>query len=97
MIRRLMRSASTKSVHEDVTQAIKFWLRFPSTTADGDRIDHRVLIRQENLECSHFLDAVAVNIDGFEDALGQILLLRRGSFGTRKLRKMDNFSQPAFV
>jgi hypothetical protein len=48
---------------------------------------------QLDLDRRLLLDPVAVHVDGLEDALGEVVLLRRRSFGTRKLRKVESFSR----
>jgi hypothetical protein len=60
------------------------------------RLDLGALVRQRDLHGRLLLDAVAVHVYGFEDALGgEILLLRRGQrhwlLGVRRILSCTSF------
>ena len=61
---------------QDVREPIQVGLRQVASAARRHRVDFGVLVGQQDLLHRPLLDPVAVHVDGVEDALGQILLLR---------------------
>src|SRR5690606_12606197 len=60
---------------DDVRQPVQLWLAATSTTSRRWRFDECVRVVHRHPHRSLGLSAVAVHVDGFQHALGQILLL----------------------
>ena len=58
-------------------QPVELRLGLVAAAVGRHRLDLGILVRQRDLHRRLLLDAVAVHVDGFEDALGEVLLLRR--------------------
>lgn len=62
---------------QDIAQPIQLGLALPPTRIRRHRFDLRIGVRQSDLHGRFLFHAVAVHVDGFEDAFGEVLLLRR--------------------
>ncbi len=72
---------------DDVAQPVKLRLRHAPSPACRNRLYLPSGIGQLNLYRSLLFDAVAVHVDCFEYALGQVLFLRRRQFGNKEVQK----------
>ena len=72
---------------EDVAQAVELGLALAAAGIRRHRLDFRVLVRQRDLHRRLFLDAVAIHVDGFENALGKVLFFRRRQFGHQQVEQ----------
>jgi hypothetical protein len=72
---------------EDVAQPVQLGLGLVAAAVGRHRLDLRVLVGQRDLHRRLLLDAVAVHVDGFEDALGEVLLLRRRQLGRQQVEE----------
>jgi len=72
---------------EDVGERVDFRLGFAASAADGNWAYLRVLVVQRELERFRDLDAITVHVNGFEDALGQIVFLGRRQFGDEEVQE----------
>ena len=71
------------NVSEDVAQAVQLGLAVVAAASVGTGSISRVRVRERDLHRRLLLDAVAVHVDRFEDALGEVLLLAaRAAWGS---------------
>ena len=61
---------------EDVAQAVQLGLGLAPTAVGRNRRDLGIGIGQRDLHQRLLLDAIAVHVDGLQDALGQVFFLR---------------------
>ena len=69
---------------QDVGEPVQVRLGAVAAGGGGHRADLGVLVRQQDLLHRLLLDPVAVQVDGVQDALGQVLLLRRAESGAKE-------------
>ena len=72
---------------QDVAQAIELGLGLVAASIRRHRLDLGICIRQSDLHSRLLLDSVAVHVDGFEDALGEVLLLRCRQLGRQQIEQ----------
>ena len=72
---------------EDVGQPVEFRLGLVAAAAGRHGADLGVLVGQLHLHRRLLLDAVAVHVDGFEDALRQVFFLGGGQLGDQEIQE----------
>ena len=72
---------------EDVAQAVELRLRLVAVSIRRYRLNLRVLVLQGDLHRRLLLNTVAIHVDGVEDALGEVLLLRCRQLGDQHVEQ----------
>ena len=72
---------------DDVAEPIQFRLRLPSAATGGNGTDLAVLVGQGQLERLFDLVAIAVHVDGFQNALRQVLLDGSRQLGDKEVQE----------
>ena len=70
---------------EDVAELVHLRLGLVAPLRDGDGFDMTILVLKGDGFRGTFLHAVAVHVDGFEDALGEILVDGGGELGDQEV------------
>ena len=60
-------------VLQDIAEKVEFRFGFVAATLDGDGIERGVVVVEGDLLHGLFFDAVAVHVNGFEDAGGEVV------------------------
>ncbi len=68
-----VRSEVLVEVFEDVAEEIEFRLGFVASAFDGDGVQRGVGVVEGDLLDGLLFDAVAIHIDGFENAGGEVV------------------------
>ena len=81
---------------DDGAEVVDFWLGFVGGGGGGG-VDDAVGVGEGDGEGGLGFDAVTVDVDRLQDALGRSSSIGAGSLGMRKLRKIESFSQVGLV
>lgn len=82
---------------DDVREPLQFGFGSSAGTIRRDRVDLGVPVGKADVLDRLLFHQVAVHVDRFNDALRKVVFTRHRSFGIRKVRKIESFSQPAFM
>jgi hypothetical protein len=71
---------------DDVRKQVKLWFRLVPAAISWNRVNLRILI-QLNALCGLFLDPIAIHVDRFENAFGEIFLAWRGQLRQQEIQE----------